>query len=163
MSCSRSWVFYPVKQSSGLYWGLKGQNTEYKTLIHIQIVTETVNEAMAEVSVIEFCKVICTTEMCIKYLRQHNLVCNSKNCHKCYNPMQLEQKPLYVTSDGQQWVCHKCRTSASIRNGSIFQVCMISVHHNLLNYVQWSLHYEATPSAQTVSWGYGLISGYRDS
>lgn len=78
--------------------------------------------ALPQMSVIEFCNLISTTEECIKFLREYNLIAKDVNCIRCSNSMSLVDKPLYVTRDGQQWACHKCRTTLTIRKNSVFEV-----------------------------------------
>jgi len=61
-------------------------------------------------------------QACILYMRELKLIHNDLLCKKWKNPMKLASKPISVTQDKELWICHKCKTSASIREDSIFKV-----------------------------------------
>lgn len=78
-------------------------------------------------SIFDIVTQIADTENCINFLRQIKLLANDQSCNKCNLPMTVQSKPSRVTHDLQQWVCHKCRTSLSIRHRSIFKNMHISL------------------------------------
>ena len=73
-------------------------------------------------SILEFTDKVRDKEKCIAHLQQLGLLATGKTCKKCQRPMTLITKSVRVTSDLKQWICTKCKTSLSIRDGSIFKV-----------------------------------------
>ena len=75
-----------------------------------------------EISIREFCRKTDGRSKCVEYLRQIDLLASNRRCRKCNKNMKLRNEPKRVTTDMERWVCSSCKTSLSIRDGSIFQV-----------------------------------------
>lgn len=57
---------------------------------------------------------------CIAFLRSNNLLLKGRSCDKCHNRMSLHK--TVAVADGQRWNCTSCKTTKSIRDGSVFYV-----------------------------------------
>jgi len=77
-------------------------------------------------SVLDFCKKVNNRRECIQFLRQLGLLAPTKRCNNCDRLMKLKPQAEYVTKDLEKWVCSRCKTSLSIRDGSVFKVIFIS-------------------------------------
>ena len=82
----------------------------------------SVTEIQFEISIREFCRKIDGRSKCVEYLRQIGLLASNRRCRKCERNMKKKNEPERVTTDMERWVCSSCKTSLSIRDGSIFQV-----------------------------------------
>lgn len=76
-------------------------------------------------SILEFIGKVTDIAECVQFLRQCGLLLKQASCTKCLYNMTLTKKGMHVTHDGEQWQCYKCRTSLSIRHGSIFKVNIV--------------------------------------
>ena len=80
-------------------------------------------------SVVHFIGKIHAIDKCIEFLRSHGILTSTQICTKCKSQMSIHKTSTRVTRDQEQWKCHCCKTSLSIRHGSIFKVCFFFFLH----------------------------------
>ena len=101
-------------------------------------------------SIFDISRQVSSSRSTIEYLRSLGMLVDSLKCKKCEWDMVLETVAKKQSSDCQRWKCtnRKCRTTCSIRNGSIFQVkffnysweCYDTIHNvNHYNDAIWAL------------------------
>jgi hypothetical protein len=61
----------------------------------------------------------------IKWLAEHRLIRNNNDCTKCHCAMGLVRRA--ESPDGYSWSCRTCRTRTSVRTGSFFAKCSLSL------------------------------------
>lgn len=112
----------------------------FSSLITFKIMAHSADDYLSG-SVIDFCKKINNRQDCVKVLRQLSLLGKTKTCKKCHRSMKLKTEAEHVTSDCEKWVCSRCKTSLSIRDGSVFKVILIlHIYNSILTFVRSWCH-----------------------
>ena len=76
-------------------------------------------------SMIEICNYLRDTASTVAFCRRHTLLRESMVCAKCDKDMTIIQRSAKHCRDGEAWRCASCKSTRSIREGSIWLVCFM--------------------------------------
>ena len=79
-------------------------------------------KASDAVFVTDICHAIRDTKSCIDFMRQKKLIQESMTCERCRVRMVLVERSEKTTKDLEAWKCTKCKSTTSIRAGTVFYV-----------------------------------------
>ena len=72
----------------------------------------------------------------LTWLAEHRLIRNSNDCGVCQQSMALVRRA--EAPEGFSWKCRTCNTRASVRTGSFFAQCVLSIDKVLMMMYYWS-------------------------